>query len=137
MQVTREVEHLPVCPSDSPSVRLKIIFPNCWNGRDLDSADHKSHMAYSSRNYGTANRCPVGWTAVPRLVIGVRYPFRSSPTSRNPTFLRTDAPHLVLNMGHYSGHADFWNTWNQRDLERLVSYCLNGGRLCGSSGGPR
>lgn len=27
-------------------LRVQVFFPSCWNGRDLDSADHKSHMAY-------------------------------------------------------------------------------------------
>lgn len=31
--------------SDS-GLRLQVFFPSCWNGKDLDSADHKSHMAY-------------------------------------------------------------------------------------------
>jgi len=34
----------PDIPCDS--FRSEFIFPNCWNGRDLDSADHKSHVAY-------------------------------------------------------------------------------------------
>lgn len=28
-------------------------------------------------------------------------------------------------------HADFWNTWQQGALERLVTDCLNGGIGCG------
>lgn len=29
-------------------LRLQVVFPSCWNGKDLDSPDHKSHMAYPS-----------------------------------------------------------------------------------------
>lgn len=25
--------------------RTQTFFPSCWNGRDLDSADHKSHVS--------------------------------------------------------------------------------------------
>lgn len=25
-------------------MRAQTYFPSCWNGRDLDSADHKSHV---------------------------------------------------------------------------------------------
>lgn len=35
----------PTC--STPDLRLSIAFPDCWDGRHLDSADHKSHMAYS------------------------------------------------------------------------------------------
>jgi hypothetical protein len=31
-------------------LQLDVIFPDCWDGRHLDSPDHKSHMAYS-RNW--------------------------------------------------------------------------------------
>jgi hypothetical protein len=27
-------------------IRLELMFPSCWNGKDTDSTDHKSHMAY-------------------------------------------------------------------------------------------
>lgn len=27
-------------------VRLELAFPSCWDGINLDSADHKSHVAY-------------------------------------------------------------------------------------------
>jgi len=28
------------------AIRLQIFFPSCWNGKDLDVPDHRSHMAY-------------------------------------------------------------------------------------------
>jgi hypothetical protein len=33
--------------------------------------------------------------------------------------------------GQYSGHADFFNAWNQQTLEALVDGCLNALRHCG------
>ncbi|KAF1975790.1 hypothetical protein BU23DRAFT_529689 [Bimuria novae-zelandiae CBS 107.79] len=29
-------------------IRTVITFPTCWNGKDLDSPDHKSHLAYAT-----------------------------------------------------------------------------------------
>lgn len=34
------------CPS---GMRAEIYFPSCWDGKSLDSDDHKSHVAYPSR----------------------------------------------------------------------------------------
>jgi hypothetical protein len=31
------------CPE---GLRAQIFFPSCWNGVDIDSPDHSSHMAY-------------------------------------------------------------------------------------------
>lgn len=27
-------------------VRFELMFPSCWNGKDLDSPNHKTHVAY-------------------------------------------------------------------------------------------
>ena len=35
--------------------------------------------------------------------------------------------------GVYSGHADFFNSWNQNVLAQLVKDCLNAGRTCVST----
>ncbi len=44
------------CPD---GVRLELMFPSCWNGKDLDSHDHKSHVAYPSLIVG--GDCPKGF----------------------------------------------------------------------------
>lgn len=108
---------IPTCPSRSDtSLQLTVTFPECWNGRDLDSADHKGHLAYSE--YGL---CPSSHpVAVPSLSLTVRYPVNGGP-----------GYHLASG-GAYSGHADFVNSWDQRQLVRLVRRCLNAGRQCGS-----
>lgn len=44
-QASPETHELPNKNCDN-GLRLQVFFPSCWNGKDLDSADHKSHMAY-------------------------------------------------------------------------------------------
>jgi len=96
------------CPAGSHDV-LVIRFPDCWNGKDLDSADHKSHMAYRVRG-----ACPIGYPIrVPRLSLNVHYDLPSTTG-------------LTLASGSiYSAHADFFNAWNQTALARLVRLNLN------------
>jgi hypothetical protein len=96
------------CPAGSHAV-LVMRFPDCWNGKDLDSADHQSHMAYRVR--GT---CPTGFPVrVPRLALNVHYAL-------------PDVSDLTLASGSiYSAHADFFNAWNQATLARLVRTSLN------------
>jgi Domain of unknown function (DUF1996) len=43
-QVTGNSAAIPTCPAGS-YLSAKVVFPGCWDGRNLDSADHKSHMA--------------------------------------------------------------------------------------------
>jgi hypothetical protein len=96
------------CPAGSHDV-LVIRFPDCWNGQDLDSADHRSHLAY--RVGGT---CPASHPVrVPRLSLNVHYDLPSTSD-------------LTLASGSiYSAHADFFNAWNQTTLARLVRANLN------------
>ena len=108
---------IPTCPTRSDtSLQLTVTFPECWNGRDLDSPDHKRHLAYTGNGL-----CPSSHpVAVPSLSLTVRYPVSGGP-----------GYHLASG-GAYSGHADFVNSWDQRELVRLVGDCLNAGRQCGS-----
>ena len=44
------------CPQ---GIRSSIIFPTCWDGKNLDSPDHKSHMAYAP-NICAGGNCLAG-----------------------------------------------------------------------------
>jgi hypothetical protein len=96
------------CPAGTHDV-LVIRFPDCWNGKDLDSADHRSHMAYGVRGV-----CPTDYPVrVPRLSLNVHYDLP------NTTGLSLASGSI------YSAHADFFNAWNQAALARLVLLNLN------------
>ena len=94
---------VPVC-TDDRALHLRATFPNCWNGRDLDSVDHQRHMAYAVR--GTCPRAhPV---ALPSLVLIFLYP-------------STDLVRPMQASGRFGTHADFVNGWDQQQLEALVA----------------
>jgi hypothetical protein len=118
----RPQSSVPTCPdSGRLGLRLHVRFPNCWDGTNLDSADHTSHMAYSQDGVCPADH-PV---AVPALEVIFRYPIAG------------DAGVYLASGGELSAHADFFNAWNEERLTRLVDFCLNGGRHCGAFGGPQ
>ena len=107
---------MPTCPQGrGSSLRLHVRFPSCWDGRRLDSADHKSHMAYAVR--GT---CPATHpVAVPAIAQIYRY-----PTLGGEGF-------TLASGGEHSAHADFFNAWRPGALKRLVEGCLNALVHCG------
>jgi hypothetical protein len=40
-------------------IRSVITFPTCWDGKNLDTPDHKSHVAYPTGNFDTnSGSCP-------------------------------------------------------------------------------
>lgn len=105
----------PICPADAP-LRLKVVFPDCWDGHSLDSADHHSHMAASVDGH-----CPSAHPVpVPQLQLTVRYPIHG------PDHELQLAPGSML-----GGHADFMNAWDQTELASQVRLCLNRVLVCG------
>lgn len=104
---------VPACAAGRSSVlNLHVNFPNCWNGTALDSADHKSHLAYSVRG-----SCPATHPVpVPAISLIVHYAPVDPATAE------------LASRGQLSGHGDFVNAWDQQRLERLVNRFLNRGR---------
>ena len=85
-------------------------FPDCWDGKRLDSANHKSHMAYSSQDV-----CPGSHpVAVPALSLVIYYHVSGGPSAE------------LSSGGQLSAHADFVNAWKQEALARLVDRWLVG-----------
>jgi len=51
---TAEFPNKP-CPG---GIRATVIFPSCWDGKNFDSADHKSHVAYAPGSALAGDTCP-------------------------------------------------------------------------------
>jgi hypothetical protein len=77
--------------------------------------DHRSHLTYHGKN----GVCPPSYPVpIPRLRLNVVYPTTGGPSTE------------LASMGQYSGHADFFNGWNPKELRRLVTTCINAGISC-------
>jgi hypothetical protein len=102
------------CPAGS-QLGVRYQAPSCWNGHDLDSVDHKSHMAYPVNG-----ECPPDHpVAVPMLEFKLSWPVDGNLS--NVAF--------VSGRG-YSFHYDFFNGWDAPVLKALVEHCINGGLQC-------
>jgi hypothetical protein len=107
---------VPTCPDTRGAfLRLHVRFPSCWDGRRLDSADHKSHMAYATGR-GCPSTHPV---SVPAIAQIYRYATRGGEGFS------------LASGGQFSAHADFVNAWRPRALKLLVDNCLNALVHCG------
>ncbi len=109
----------PLC--NTKVMELHMRFPDCWDGMNLDSANHKSHMAYSRRESSSllATCPPTHPRLMPKLRMILRYPTLGGPTLR------------LSSGGISTAHADFMNGWDQAKLEALVRDCLNTDVYCG------
>jgi hypothetical protein len=112
---------LPAPPAQCSSGVMVISykFPNCWDGKNKDSADHKSHMAYPS-----GSSCPSTHpVAIPRLEAFVRYLVGIGPIG---TVTLASGP-------YYTAHMDFFNAWRPATLNWLMDNCINAGKDCGKN----
>ena len=70
---SKDTGELPTkyCPS---GIRATIIFPSCWDGVNLDSPDHKSHVAYSNSGGLGSTNCPSTHpVAIPQVMYEVMW----------------------------------------------------------------
>ncbi|MEV4054150.1 DUF1996 domain-containing protein [Amycolatopsis sp. NPDC049688] len=111
----------PICPAGSKVERIHN-FPNCWDGKNTDSKDHRSHIVFADQQ----GKCPQGFKNVPQLQVTLVY----------------DVPQDVQQNGEYkvdafaqekhnprSDHDDFANVMSKQIMGRLVN-CINSGKTC-------
>ncbi|WP_030664095.1 DUF1996 domain-containing protein [Streptomyces rimosus] len=107
----------PVCPRGSDVVR-SLAFPSCWDGRNIDSANHRTHVVFPDGN----GRCRDGFRAIPRLV--QRLTYAVPPNARYAVDSFPDQLHNPV-----TDHGDFINVMPQQ-LMRTAVDCINSGRDC-------
>ncbi|WIX97635.1 DUF1996 domain-containing protein [Amycolatopsis mongoliensis] len=111
----------PICPAGSKVERIHA-FPNCWDGKNTDSANHRTHIVFANQQ----GKCPQGFKNVPQLQVTLVY----------------DVPQDVQQNGQYkvdafaqekhnprSDHDDFANVMSKKIMGRLVN-CINSGKAC-------
>lgn len=111
----------------------KVDFPNCWNGVGLTPAD----VTYADHGFAEPGEpCPEGFEhALPRLILRIHFGFMDPCLGATPCS-SDEAPEENIKLslssgGYFTFHADFWNTWQQRRLDRFVQVCLVEHTPCG------
>ncbi|MFI2376346.1 DUF1996 domain-containing protein [Streptomyces sp. NPDC018964] len=121
----------PLCPQGSDVVR-SFDFQSCWDGRNIDSANHRTHMAFADE----AGNCPAGFKAVPQLVQRIVYdvdaPSLDDGGKTTPLFAVDSFPEQLHKP--ITDHGDFINVFDE-DLMNEVVACINEGRTCGAGAG--
>ena len=114
-------------------VQLWVHFPQCWDGRQLDSRDHRSHLAYPVLRDGVERSfCPLSHpVALPQMTQVIQYNVRAGASLANWR-LSTDAYGSSLR-GGLSAHAHWINGWNPLTMRALVRECLNRAADCNGS----
>lgn len=120
-------------------LRVRVTFPNCWDGR-TDWPTDQSHMTYSFLDEDgneevtdppseRFEQCPQGFVPVPAIQVGVRW-YVGLGTDLTGAALSSDGHHRGRAVDGRTAHADFMNGWSQEVLEALIENCIHTGIDC-------
>lgn len=120
---------IPTC-AVGDEMRMALNFPSCWDGTDLDSADHQSHMSYVEYNAEVgAEICPPSHPViVPQLSLHFEWEVRDTPSQG--WYLSSDRHGSMSMPGGSTLHADWMNGWDPEIQEAWVTSCINEQRDC-------
>ncbi|KAG9677168.1 WSC-domain-containing protein, partial [Aureobasidium melanogenum] len=109
------------CPD---GLRAQVFFPSCWDGVNLDSADHKSHMSYPVGGSYDSGSCP---DSHPVHLISIFYEVNYNTGDFSSQWYGSGQP-FVFAMGDPTGygfHGDFINGWDVPTLQSAIDQCTN------------
>jgi hypothetical protein len=120
------VEVMKVC---KPGQKLfaQINTPECWNGTDLDSPDHRSHLAAIiwDGNVGQFS-CPATHPyIIPVFTMGVEY---SIEPGDDPALWHLASDHMLpeaIRRAGASFHSDYFEAWTESIRLRWEAACID------------
>ncbi|WP_405922660.1 DUF1996 domain-containing protein [Streptomyces sp. NBC_00035] len=122
----------PICPQGSDVVRT-FKFQSCWDGANIDSANHRTHVAFADAQ----GNCPSGFRAIPQLVQRIVYdveaPSLDDGGRTTPLFALDSFPEQQHKP--VTDHGDFINVFDEGLMQEMVD-CINSGRQCGAGADP-
>lgn len=129
------------CPSGA-QIGAIIGAPDCWDGKNLDSPDHRSHMAYQSYgNWGYA-KCPSTHPyMIPTFTLGAWYTTddtldrsgSTAPDTRTWHFSSDRMAGMPWQTPGSTFHADWFGAWDDGVMKMWTEACID--KLLSCSGG--
>ncbi len=128
------------CPAGA-RIGIVLVAPSCWNGEELDTPDHRSHMAYTSYGADGKERCPATHPyVIPEFTLGVWYTTdgtldRSGNESADADtwYLSSDRmPGMPNAVPGTTAHADWFGAWEDSILSLWHANCINKQLSCHS-----
>jgi hypothetical protein len=107
--------------------------PNCWDGKNLDAADHRSHMSYATGPWYTGqlfNACPTDHPyVVPDMELLIHF-----TVDANLAKWHVASDEMVPGAPAGSTfHVDYWEAWSPTVKKAWHDGCINLHLSCGGA----
>ncbi len=114
----------PICdPGSYATLHFMLQFPDCWDGKHLDSPNHKDHLAY-----GDNTRCPADHPVrIPALTFDIQYGTKGTPAGY---YLSSDPKGRSAS----SMHGDAFVMWDSDAMNMRTKDCIRQRRTCDNNG---
>lgn len=112
----------PICGGDA-TLHFMLQFPSCWDGKNLDSPNHKDHVAY-----GAGNACPASHPVkIPQITFDIQYGARGT---QEGYYLSSDKEGKSAS----SMHGDAFVVWDVDIMNKRTKNCVQQRRTCDNNG---
>jgi hypothetical protein len=112
----------PICGKPA-TLHFMLQFPDCWDGTNLDSPNHKDHVAF-----GTDQGCPAAHPVrIPALTFDIAYGAKGSKAGY---YLSSDP----VGRSASSMHGDAFVMWDVPAMNQRVRNCIAQRRTCNNDG---
>lgn len=124
-KTTRHFEGL-VCPPQHLLI-VTLSAPDCWDGRNLDAPDHRSHMAYQFYDGRSAQaRCPASHPyLLPRFTLGASWRMRAGDDISKWRLASDRMPGMQPMPAGATFHSDWFGAWDPVTLQTWTSHCID------------
>lgn len=118
-----ESQVIPACnPGDA--ITLSLVFPQCWDGVNLDSKNHRDHMAYPD-----GRSCPASHPVIiPQITYNIYW--NNSDMSTAGWYLSSDKHGGLDVAGGTTTHGDWFGAWHPDVMTTFINQCNNQGHDC-------